>query len=91
MPQAGGQAAPANATQAAAADGILVAYNIAQLEAQIVEQRQYKLYMDGVANIKEWGAKGDGVTDDTASVAAAIDAIVQNPVGAQHSCRHNMS
>jgi Pectate lyase superfamily protein len=38
--------------------------------------------MDGAANIKEYGARGDGVTDDTEAVEAAIQAVFTNPAGA---------
>jgi polygalacturonase len=50
-------------------------------EDDLKSRRNYRLFMDGVANIKEWGATGDGKTDDTQAVQAAIDAIVENACG----------
>ena len=49
---------------------------------ELDKRRTYRLHMEGVANIKEWGAIGDGKKDDTAAIEAAIDAVVQNECGA---------
>lgn len=66
----------------AASEGVLSAFTVAGIAAEMQRQRQYRLYMEGTANVKEWGAKGDGVTDDTEAVQAAIAAVVNNPAGA---------
>lgn len=44
-------------------------------------KREYHLEFEGVSNVKEWGAIGDGKTDDTAAVQAAIKAVTSNAVG----------
>lgn len=43
--------------------------------------RDYRLKYEGEANIREWGAVGDGKTDDTAAIDAAIRAVVENENG----------
>lgn len=35
----------------------------------------------GVFNVRDWGAKGDGITDDTGPVQAAINAVLKVPGG----------
>ena len=55
--------------------------NISKEELQ--KQRSYRLAVDGVANIREYGAIGDGETDDTAAFKAAVDAITSNHCGAR--------
>jgi hypothetical protein len=49
---------------------------------ELEKRRMYRLHIDGVANIKEWGAKGDGTSDDTQAIEAAIKAVVENSCGA---------
>jgi hypothetical protein len=53
--------------------------------SELSSQRLYKLHMEGVANVKEWGAIGDGKADDTKAIEAAIEAVVQSSSGMCHT------